>query len=73
MSLSDLTAERRYVKVAFDAQEINLIRAACAAVPEKAHRRMDNIADLDLEHAARRAKEASDSEMADRTGFHVQG
>lgn len=65
MALFDVTAERRYVNVAFDAGEIRLIRAACAAVSEKAHRRMDNIADLDLEHAARRAKKASESEMAE--------
>ncbi len=65
MALFDLTAERRYVRVAFDASEISLIWAACAAVSEKAHSGMDNIADLDLEQAARRAKEASDSEMAE--------
>jgi hypothetical protein len=66
MALFDLTAERLYVRVAFDTSEISLIRAACATVSEKAHRQMDNIADLDLEHAARRAKEASESEMADQ-------
>jgi hypothetical protein len=65
MALFDLTAERRYVRVAFDNREINPIRAACAAVTEKAHRQMDNIADQSLEQAASRAKEASDSEMAE--------
>jgi hypothetical protein len=64
MALFDLTAERRYVRVTFDASEISLIRAACAAVSEKAHSQMDNIADLGLEQAARQAEKESDCEMA---------
>jgi hypothetical protein len=66
MSLFEMTTGARYVKVIFNANELNVIRTACASVSANEHEKMNNLADADLEQAADMAKRASDSRMADR-------
>ena len=66
MSLFELAADSRYVKVVFDAAELNVIRTASAFVSAKEREKMFTMTDAGLEEAARQAKKASDSEMTDQ-------
>lgn len=65
MSLFEMAAGSRYVKIAFDAEELSVIRAACASVSAVVQERMGDIADASLEQAAGQAKRTSDFLMAD--------
>jgi hypothetical protein len=66
MSLFEMDAGSRYVKLSFDALEIGVIRAACASVSEKEYERLDGMNSAELDQAARQAKKATDSDMAGR-------
>ncbi|OPY28081.1 MAG: hypothetical protein A4E28_01720 [Methanocella sp. PtaU1.Bin125] len=66
MSLFEMAAGSRYIKLSFNARELGVIRAACASVSEKEHERMGGMTSAGLEQAARQAKRATDSAMADR-------
>ena len=66
MSMSEMPAGSRYIKLVFSEEELNAIRAACSAVAKREHYLMMNgPVDVDLETAANQAKRAGDAEMAD--------
>jgi DNA-binding protein YbaB len=66
MSLFEMTAGSRYVKLVFDARELSVLRAACTSVTEKEHDKLDDMTAAGLEQAARQARKATDSDMAGR-------
>jgi len=66
MSRCETEAGTRYVKVTFDADELNVIRTACATVSGREHDKSDAMAGSGLERAARQARKASDAEMTDK-------
>jgi hypothetical protein len=66
MSMSQMPAGPRYLKLRFDENEISVLRAACSAVAMLDHYRMMNEpADISLEDASRQAKKSGDSDMAE--------
>jgi hypothetical protein len=59
-----MTEGTRYLRVVFDASELDVIRAACASVSAKEQGLIDDMADADLEQFALQAKRAFESDMA---------
>lgn len=64
MSLFEMAAGTRFVKLSFDAVELGVIRAACASVSEKEYERLDSMNLAELDQAARQARKATDSDIA---------
>jgi hypothetical protein len=66
MSMSEMPAGRRYVKLIFNEEEINVIKIACNSVAlRERYLMMKDAAEADLETAASQARKASDSNMAE--------
>ena len=64
--MSEMPEGPRYLKLIFTGNELEVVRAACSAVAMLDHyRMMHEPAEVGLEEAARQAKKASDSEMAE--------
>jgi hypothetical protein len=64
MSLFEMTAGKRYVKVTFDDNELNVIRKACTFASASELEKLNDMAHNDLERAACTAKRACESDMA---------
>jgi len=65
MSLFEMAAGSRFVKLSFDALELGVIRAACASVSEKEYECLGGMTPAELDQAARQAKKAIDSDMVE--------
>jgi hypothetical protein len=64
MSLFEMTAGSRYVKVVFDSRELDAIRAACSSASEKEYDRISDMTAAELEQAARQAWKATEFDIA---------